>query len=152
MESISGVTKCGQNIAACSLEVIGLAIKGEIVGVSRGRAGAMRIGMAAKLTLHYTAGLLGTTGVGDTVDCPSSAITATQALTFLTIPEPFAPLPIASLVITSTGCWWHTLVAIEDVTIITLATLLAHSVTSEREREAGAGGRTRASTEFIMAV
>lgn len=108
--------------------------------------------MTAKLTPHHTAGLLGTTRVGDTVDCPSSAITATQALTFLTIPELFATLPIASLVIASTGCWRHTLVAIKDKTIITLAPILAHSVTDEREREAGAGGRTRGSAEFIMAV
>jgi len=50
----------------------------------------------------------------------------------------------------STGCWWHTLVAIEDKTIITLAPFLTHSVTGEREREAGAGGGTGGSTEFIM--
>ena len=152
MEPISVITKGRQHIAAGSLEVIGLVIKGEVVRVTRCRAGAMRVCMAAKLTLHHAAGLLGTTGVGDTVDCPSSAIAHTQALTFLTIPELFAAVPIASLVIASTGCWRYALVAIEDQTIITLAPLLAHSVTGKREREAGAGGRTSGSTDFIMAV
>ena len=142
MEPISGVAQGCQNIAAGSLEVIGLAIKGEVVGVPRGRAGAMRVGMATKLTLHHTAGLLGTTGVWDTVDCSSCAITGTQALTFLTIPELFTTLPIASLVMASTVCWWYTLIAIEDKTIITLATLLAQSVTGEGEGKAGTGGWT----------
>ena len=137
---------------AGSLEVIGLAIKGEVVRVSRGRAGAMTVGMAAILTLHHKAGLLGTTGVGDAVDYPSGAITDTQTLTFLTIQELFTTLQIASLVITSAGCWWHTLVAIEYEAVITLATFLAHSVTSEREGEAGAGRRTGGSTELIVAV
>lgn len=120
--------------------------------VTGGSAGAMRVGMAAKLTLHHTAGLLGTTGVGDTVDCPGSAITGTQALTLITVPKLFAPSPIASLVIASTACRWYALVAVEDKTIITLAPILTHSVTGERESGAGAGGRTSTSTDFMMAV
>ena len=152
MQAISGVAQGCQNIAAGSLEVIGFAIKGKVVGVPRGRAGAMRVGMAAKLTLYHTAGLLGTTSVWDTVDCSSCAITGTQALTFLTIPELFTTFPIASLVMTSAVCWWHALVAIEDKTIITLATLLTQCVTGEGEGKAWTGGWTSCSTEFIMAV
>jgi len=152
MESIGFITKCRQNIAAGSLEVVGPPIKGEVVRVSRGRAGAMRVGMAAILTLHHTTGLLRTTGVGEAVDRTGCAITGAQVLTFLAIPELLTTLPIASLVIATTGCWLHTLVAVEDKTIITLAPILTWSVTREGERETGARRGTRASTEFIMAV
>ena len=112
----------------------------------------MRVGMAAKLTPHHTAGLLGTTGVGNTVHHPSCSITGTEALTFFTVPELFTTLPIASIVMASAGCWWHTLVAVEDKTILTLATLLAHSVTGEWEREAGASRGTSGFTKLITAV
>lgn len=112
----------------------------------------MKVGMAAKLALHHTAGLLGPTGVGSTVDVPCSAVTGTQALTFFTIPELLTTLVIASLMIASTRCWWNALVTIEDKTTVTLTALLAHSITGEGEREAGASRRTRGSTEFIMAV
>lgn len=112
VETISCITQCCQNIATGSLEVIGLAIKGEVVRVSRSRAGAASVGMAAKLTIHYTARLLGATGAGDTVDYPSVTITGAKALTFFAVPELFTILHIASLVIASARCWWNTLVAI----------------------------------------
>lgn len=148
---MSGIAQSGQNIAAGSLKVIGLAIKGEIMGVSRGRAGATRDVVAAQLACHNPAGLLGTTGVVDTMDHPSYAVTGAQLLTFI-IQELLVTFVIASIVIASAGCWWHTLVAIEDKPIITLTPILALSDTGEGEREAGAGRRTRASAELIMAV
>uniref|UniRef100_A0A3Q2PDE5 Uncharacterized protein n=1 Tax=Fundulus heteroclitus TaxID=8078 RepID=A0A3Q2PDE5_FUNHE len=100
--SISLITNCCQNIAACSLEVVDLAIKGAVVRISRGRAGAVGVGMAAKLTRHNLAGLLRPTCTGGTLDYTSYTITGAKALTFFTVPELFTSLPIASFMITTT--------------------------------------------------
>uniref|UniRef100_A0A3B3WPV1 Uncharacterized protein n=1 Tax=Poecilia mexicana TaxID=48701 RepID=A0A3B3WPV1_9TELE len=84
----SVIANCCQNIAAGSLEVVGLAIKGQVVRVSRGRAGAMWVGMAAKLTPYNMAGLLRSTCIWGTLDytiTDQSAIGCTEIIMLVSI-------------------------------------------------------------------
>lgn len=149
----TGVVANGcQNVTAGSLEVEALAIKRCVVGISDGRAGTVRVRVAAKLTPHHATGLLGFTGAGPAVHYPCPTITGTQVLTFLTIPELLATLPIAPIVVAPTRCGPHAMVAIENKAVVTLAALLAHSLTGEGETKAGAGGGTRPMTRLVVAV